>query len=88
MCGLVHQPARADLAAIPSGTRSACRDTSIRAGPTAWCLLPSNGVDTMTSGHIQHSPAFPDPAVGAVVAATWLAVIVGAAHLAFMRRDS
>jgi len=42
----------------------------------------------MTSGHIQHSPAFPDPAVGAVVAATWLAVIVGAAHLAFMRRDS
>lgn len=51
-------------------------------------FLPSNGVDTMTSGHIQHSPAFPDPAVGAVVAATWLAVIVGAAYLAFMRRDA
>lgn len=51
-------------------------------------LLPSNGVDTMTSGHIQYSPAFPDPMVGAVVAATWLTVIVGAAYLAFMRRDA
>ncbi|MCC6960580.1 MAG: ABC transporter permease subunit [Dehalococcoidia bacterium] len=51
-------------------------------------LLPSNGMDTMTSGHIQHSPAFPDPMVGAVVAATWFAVIVGAAYLAFVRRDA
>jgi ABC-2 type transport system permease protein len=51
-------------------------------------LLPSNGVDTMTAGHIQHSPAFPDPMVGAVVAGTWFAVIIGAAYLAFMRRDA
>ena len=51
-------------------------------------LLPSNGMDAMTSGHIQHSPAFPDPMLGAVVAATWFAVIVAAAYLAFMRRDA
>lgn len=51
-------------------------------------LLPSNGVDTMTAGHIQHSPAFPDPMVGAVVAGTWFGVIIGAAYLAFMRRDA
>lgn len=51
-------------------------------------LLPSNGVDTLTAGHIQHSPAFPDPIVGAAVAATWFTVIVGAAYLAFVRRDA
>lgn len=51
-------------------------------------FLPNNGVDTLTAGHIQHSPAFPDPLVGAVVAATWLAVIVGAAFIAFLRRDA
>lgn len=51
-------------------------------------LLPSNGVDTMTAGHIQHSPAFPDPMVGAVVAGTWFAGIVAAAYVAFLRRDA
>jgi ABC-2 type transport system permease protein len=51
-------------------------------------LLPSNGVDTLTAGHIAHSPAFPDPIVGAAVAATWFTVIVGAAYLAFVRRDA
>lgn len=51
-------------------------------------FLPSNGVDTMTSGHIQHSPAFPDPMVGAVVAGTWFVAIIAAAYLAFMRRDA
>lgn len=51
-------------------------------------LLPSNGVDTLTAGHIQHSPAFPDPVAGAVIAATWFAVIMGAAYVAFMRRDA
>lgn len=51
-------------------------------------LLPSNSVDTITSGHIQYSPAFPDPMVGAVVATTWFAVIVSAAYLAFVRRDA
>jgi ABC-type transport system involved in multi-copper enzyme maturation permease subunit len=51
-------------------------------------FLPSNGVDTLTAGHIQHSPAFPDPVVGAAVAATWLAVVLGAAYVSFLRRDA
>ncbi|MGE0571895.1 MAG: ABC transporter permease subunit, partial [Dehalococcoidia bacterium] len=51
-------------------------------------FLPSNGVDTLTAGHIQHSPAFPDPMVGAVVAASWFVVVIGAAYVAFMRRDA
>lgn len=51
-------------------------------------LLPSNGVDSITVGHIQPSPAFSDPAVGALIAGTWLVAAVGAAYLAFLRRDA
>lgn len=51
-------------------------------------LLPSNGLDSMTVSHIEPSPAFSDPAVGAVIAATWLAVAVSAAFFAFTRRDA
>jgi ABC-2 type transport system permease protein len=51
-------------------------------------FLPNNGMDTMTSGHIQHSPAFPDPTVGAVIVAAWVLTIVGAAYVAFTRRDA
>jgi ABC-type transport system involved in multi-copper enzyme maturation permease subunit len=51
-------------------------------------FLPNNGMDTMTSGHIQHSPAFPDPTVGAVIVAAWVLTIVGAAYIAFTRRDA
>ena len=51
-------------------------------------LLPSNGVDSMTVGHMQHNPAFSDPAIGALIAATWLVTIVGAAYLQFLRRDA
>ena len=51
-------------------------------------LLPSNALDSMTVSHIQHSPAFSDPELGAVIAATWLVVVVGAAYLTFVRRDA
>lgn len=51
-------------------------------------FLPNNGMDTMTSGHIQHSPAFPEPALGAVIVATWLVAVLGAAYIAFTRRDA
>lgn len=51
-------------------------------------FLPSNGVDTLTAGHIQYSPAFPEPVVGAIVATVWLVTIVGVAYLAFTRRDA
>lgn len=51
-------------------------------------LLPSNGFDSMTAGHIEPSPAFSDPAIGALIAATWLAGVLGAAYLAFLRRDA
>ena len=50
-------------------------------------LLPSNGVDSITAGHIQNSPAFSDPATGALIAGTWLVTIVAAAYIAFLRRD-
>jgi ABC-2 type transport system permease protein len=51
-------------------------------------LLPGSGLDSITIGHIEPSPSFSDPVVGAVIAAVWLAVIVGAAYLVFLRRDA
>lgn len=52
------------------------------------CWLPSNGLDSMTVSHIEPSPSFTDPALGAAIAAAWLLAIVGAAYLAFVRRDA
>ncbi len=51
-------------------------------------LLPSNGIDSITISHIEPSPAFSDPAIGAVIAATWIVLVVGAGYLAFLRRDA
>lgn len=51
-------------------------------------LLPSNGVDSITAGHIQPSPSFSDPIIGAAIAATWLFAVLGAAYLAFLKRDA
>lgn len=51
-------------------------------------LLPSNGIDSITVSHIQPSPAFSDPAIGGLIAGTWLIAGVGAAYLAFLRRDA
>ncbi len=52
------------------------------------CYLPSNGVDSITVAHIEPSPSFSDPLVGAAIAATWLLATVGAAYFAFIRRDA
>ncbi|MEO9255513.1 MAG: hypothetical protein ABI305_08240, partial [Tepidiformaceae bacterium] len=51
-------------------------------------LLPGNGLDSMTIGHIEPSPAFSTPAIGAVIACVWFVVVVGAAYLAFLKRDA
>ncbi|OAI42321.1 hypothetical protein AYO38_11525 [bacterium SCGC AG-212-C10] len=51
-------------------------------------LLPSNGLDSVTIGHIEPSPAFSHPILGGLIAGTWLVVVVGAAYLAFLRRDA
>jgi ABC-2 type transport system permease protein len=51
-------------------------------------LLPGNGLDSITIGHIEPSPSFSEPVVGAVIAGVWLAGIVGAAYLTFLRRDA
>jgi ABC-type transport system involved in multi-copper enzyme maturation permease subunit len=51
-------------------------------------LLPSNGLDSITAGHIQPSPAFSEPLVGAIIAATWLVIAVGTAFAAFVKRDA
>ena len=51
-------------------------------------LLPGSAIDSLTIGHIENAPEYSDPAVGAVIAATWLLAIVGAAYLSFTRRDA
>lgn len=51
-------------------------------------LLPSNGIDSLTIAHIEDSPAFSEPAVGALIAATWLFGSIGVAYIAFLRRDA
>ena len=45
-------------------------------------------MDSLTLGHIEESPVFPDPAVAVGIVATWLVVIVGAAYVSFLRRDA
>jgi len=50
--------------------------------------LPGSAVDSVTLGHIESSFSYSDPAVGAVIAATWLVAVIGAAYLAFLRRDA
>lgn len=51
-------------------------------------LLPGPAVDSFTIGHLVQSPSYSDPAVGAVVAGAWMVAIVGAAYVAFVRRDA
>jgi len=52
------------------------------------CYLPSNGIDSLTVGHIEDSPAFSDPVIGALVASVWLVGISALAYVAFRRRDA
>ncbi len=51
-------------------------------------LLPGAAMDSLTVAHIEPSPTFSDPAVGAVIAGAWLVAIVGAAYLTLVRRDA
>jgi len=51
-------------------------------------LLPGAAMDSFTVAHIEPSPTFSDPAVGAVIAVTWLVAIVGAAYVTLVRRDA
>jgi ABC-2 type transport system permease protein len=51
-------------------------------------LLPGAAMDSLTVAHIEPSPTFSDPLVGAVIASAWLVGIVGAAYLTFLRRDA
>ena len=52
------------------------------------CYLPSNGIDSLTAGHIEDSPAFPDPTLGAFIAAAWLFGMLAFAYVSFLRRDA
>lgn len=51
-------------------------------------LFPGAGVDSLTLSHINDSPTYVDPAIGAVIVAAWLAAFVGGAYLSLMRRDA
>jgi ABC-2 type transport system permease protein len=51
-------------------------------------LLPGAALDSLTIAHIEPSPTFSDPLVGAVIAAVWLVAIVGAAYVTLVRRDA
>lgn len=51
-------------------------------------LLPGAGVDSLVLSHINDSPIYTDPAIGAVIVAAWLAAFVGAAYLSLLRRDA
>jgi ABC-2 type transport system permease protein len=51
-------------------------------------LLPGAAMDSLTIAHIEPSPTFSDPLVGAGIAVTWLVAIVGAAYLTLARRDA
>jgi len=52
------------------------------------CYLPSNGIDSLTASHIEDSPAFPDPTLGAFIAAAWLFGMLAFAYVSFLRRDA
>ena len=51
-------------------------------------LLPGAALDSLTVAHIEPSPTFSDPVVGAVIAGVWLVAVVGAASLTLLRRDA
>jgi ABC-2 type transport system permease protein len=51
-------------------------------------LLPGAAMDSLTVAHIEPSPTFSDPVLGAVIAGAWLVAIVGAAYLTLVRRDA
>lgn len=51
-------------------------------------MLPGPAMDSAVLGHILDSPMYPDPVVGAFVAAGWLVVFLGAAYLRLARRDA
>ncbi len=51
-------------------------------------LLPGAAMDSLTVAHIEPSPTFSDPVTGAVITGAWLAAIIGAAYLTFLRRDA
>jgi len=51
-------------------------------------FLPSNGMDSLTVSHIQPSPAFSEPLVGALIVLAWLIGVIGTAYIAFLRRDA
>lgn len=51
-------------------------------------LLPGAAVDSLTVAHIEPSPTFSDPVVGAIIAGAWLVAIVGAAYVTLVRRDA
>lgn len=51
-------------------------------------LLPGSAVDSFTIAHLVDSPSYSDPVVGAAIAGAWLVAAVGAAYIAFLRRDA
>lgn len=51
-------------------------------------LLPGTAVDSFTIAHLIDEPFHRDPLVGLAIAGAWLIAIVGAAYIAFIRRDA
>ena len=51
-------------------------------------LLPGAGVDSIALSHIDDALMYSDPAIGAVIVVAWIAVFVGGAYLALVRRDA
>lgn len=51
-------------------------------------FLPSNGIDSITISHIEPSPAFSDPWIGALITAGWLLGTFAFAYISFQRRDA
>lgn len=51
-------------------------------------FLPSGGIDSITISHIEPSPAFSDPWIGALITAGWLVATFAFAYISFRRRDA
>ncbi len=51
-------------------------------------LFPGAGVDSLTLSHIDDSPMYSDPAIGALIVVAWLAAFISAAYVSFSRRDA
>ena len=51
-------------------------------------LLPGSALDSLSVSHVEPAAANTDPAVAAIIAGVWLAVMVGAAYLTLVRRDA